>query len=419
MATVNFLYRSTKPFSNLTLRLLFRLNDKDIVIGGTTKLNVTKEYWTKDHILKRPKDIEISNKQIQINNELNKIENFILNEFNNSNATIINKDWLKKIIDLYYNPIQENILIPKDLINYIEYYIDYRKHELQSGMIKKIRVTKHKLERFQELRNKIILIKDINENFKNEFIDYCKSQLYSQNTIERDLAAIKTYCKHARFIGLEVNNQLDNLRMDKSKVDNIYLTFEELEIIEKTKLNDSLDNAKDWLIISCFTGQRISDFMRFTESMIRKTGDEYLLEFTQKKTKKLMAIPVHSKVLDILNKRNGKFPKSISDQKYNDYIKEVCKQAGLNEKVTGSKKTETAPDSSIFRKEKGIFEKWELVCSHIGRRSFATNFYAIGIPTTLLMSATGHSTEKMFLNYIGKSNKDYALELNKYFKNGQ
>jgi len=67
-----------------------------------------------------------------------------------------------------------------------------------------------------------------------------------------------------------------------------------------------------------------------------------------------------------------------------------------------------------IEKETGIFEKWELVTSHIGRRSFATNFYG-EIPTSYLIYVTGHSTESMFLNYIGKSNKDLALELTKYF----
>ena len=37
------------------------------------------------------------------------------------------------------------------------------------------------------------------------------------------------------------------------------------------------------------------------------------------------------------------------------------------------------------------------------------------IPTSFLMCMTGHSTEKMFLTYIGKSNKDIAMELTNYF----
>ncbi|AIG29304.1 hypothetical protein IA01_01930 [Flavobacterium psychrophilum] len=415
MATINFLYRSSKQISNLSIRLLFRFKDTDFVIGGNTKFEISKDYWTKQHKMKRPKDAEIINKQTEVNNELNKIERYVLTAFNNINPALVNKNWLQSEINYYYTPVDEDEHIPKNLIDYIEYYIEYRKHELQVGMIKKSRVTKHKLERFQTFRGKPILIKNVNEQLKNEFIDYCKNEKYSQNTIERDLAAIKTFCKHARFIGLETNGQLDSLRMDKTKVDNIYLTFEELETIENVALNDSLNNARDWLIISCYTAQRISDFMRFNEQMIRNEGDLTLIEFTQKKTKKVMSIAMHPKVKEIIKKRGGKFPNAISDQKYNDYIKEVCKIAGLNEKVTGSKKTETEPDSKIYRKENGIFEKWELVTSHIGRRSFATNFYGTGIPTNLLMTATGHSTEKMFLNYIGKGNKDYAKELNSYF----
>jgi hypothetical protein len=128
-----------------------------------------------------------------------------------------------------------------------------------------------------------------------------------------------------------------------------------------------------------------------------------------------MAIAVHPKVLKILNKRKGYFPKAISDQKYNEYVKKVCEIAGIDEVVCGSKKSKTTENSEIYRKEEGSFPKWQLVTSHIGRRSFASNFYGI-IPTSYLTYATGHSTETMFLTYIGKSNKDLALEMTKYFE---
>ena len=419
MATINFLYRSTKENSNLTIRLLFRHNDKDVVFGANTKLEVPKEYWLKQHTQKRPKSLDIINKQTEVNNEINKIENFILKAHKSISPSLINKKWLENQLDYYYNPPQQLKDIPQNLIEYVEYYIDYRKHELNEGLIKKIRVTKHKLERFQSFRKAPLSIKDINENFKKEFIDYCKEQLYAQNTIERDLAGIKTLCKHARLIGLDTSPQLDSLRMEKTKVENIYLTFQELKNIEKTELNESLTNAKDWLILSCYLGQRVSDFMRFTNKMIRyeknKDGiSKPLIEFTQKKTNKKMTIPLLPKVIEILEKRNGNFPYPISDQKYNDYIKQVCKASGLREIVNGSKKTETKPNSKIYRKENGSFEKWELISSHIGRRSFATNHYGT-IPTTYLIYMTGHSTEKMFLNYIGKSNKDLAMEITNYF----
>jgi site-specific recombinase XerD len=416
MATINFLYRSTKDKSNLHLRLLYRINKADYVYGVNTKYEVSKEYWSKYHKQTRPKDISISNKQTDVNTELNKIENHILTAFNSVNPIEVNKEWLQNQIDNYYNPTQEKS-IPNDLISYIDYYIEYRKNEIKETSVKKYNVIKHKLERFQKSRKKVILIKEVNDNFKNEFVNYLKAEKYSQNTMQRELVFIKTFCKHARFLGLETSHQLDGLRLDRAKAEKIYLTFEDLELIEKidkSKLTESLDNAKDWLIISCYTGQRISDFMRFSKEQIRIEDGKQLLEFTQQKTGKIMTIPVHPKVKEILNKRNGEFPYMISDQKYNDYIKTVCELAEINQMVQGSKIMETAPKSGVFRKESKMYKKYELVTSHIGRRSFATNFYG-KIPTTYLINVTGHSTETMFLSYIGKSNKDLALEIANYF----
>lgn len=416
MATVNFLYRSTKDKANLHLRLLYRSNETDFVFGANTKFETTKDYWSKDH-KRKSRDIILTNEQTRVNTELNKIENHIINVFNSVNPDKVNKDWLQTQIDNYYNPQQEAESLPTELTKYIDFYIEYRKHESKQTSIQKFKVIKSKIEEMEVLRKAPFLIKDVNDNFKNEFVKFYKSKNYAQNTMQRELTFIKTFCRHARFLGLETHPQLDSLRLDSVKVEKIYLTFDELEKIEKIengKLTDSLDNAKEWLIISCYCGQRVSDFMRFTSDMIRIENGKKLIEFTQVKTDKIMTVPLHPKVLEILEKRNGSFPYAISDQKYNDYIKTVCEIAKLTQKITGSKHLETAAKSGIFRKETGQYRKCDLITSHIGRRSFATNFYG-KIPTTYLIYVTGHSTEVMFLNYIGKSNKDLALEMTNYF----
>jgi site-specific recombinase XerD len=273
------------------------------------------------------------------------------------------------------------------------------------------------MERMQLFRGNTILIKEINEDFKKEFFNYYKLESYSQNTIHRELGLIKTFCKHAKFNGVETHPQMEFLKLQKEKTSHIHLSFEELEkIAQKEYEFDYLKNTRDWLIISCYTGQRISDFMRFTKNMIRKEDGKKLIEFTQRKTGKIMTIPVHQKVQEILDKRNGEFPRTISDQKYNDYLKIVCQQADLNNMVKGKiqRNISEEKDGKKVRSIDGVYEKWELVTSHIGRRSFATNFYGT-IPTSFLIYMTGHSTEAMFLNYIGKSNKDLAMELTKYF----
>ena len=419
MATVNFLYRSTKEKANLHLRLLYRFNETDFVFGANTKFEVLKDYWNKQH-KKKSKDIDISNRQTEVNTELNKIENHVLNAFNSVNPDEINKEWLQTQIDYYYNPPQQAEKLPTELNKYLLHYIDVKRTEVTESTIKKCNVIKQLLTRYQSHYKKNLLLTDIDTNFKTHFENYCLSNGYAPNTIARTIRFIKTICKHAKSNGLETSYQLDSIKVKYHKIESIYLTVNELEAIEKTSgLVEHLNNARDWLLISCYTGQRVSDFMRFTKEMIRFEKNKEgvlkpLIEFTQKKTGKEMTVPLSQKVMDILSKRNGEFPRAISDQKYNDYIKIVCREAKITQKVNGSIISETAPESGIYRKETGVFEKCDLVTSHIGRRSFATNNYGI-IPTSFLIYVTGHSTEAMFLNYIGKSNKDIAMELTNYF----
>ena len=419
MATVNFLYRSTKEKANLHLRLLYRFNETDFVFGANTKFEVLKDYWNKQH-KKKSKDIDISNRQTEVNTELNKIENHVLNAFNSVNPDEINKEWLQTQIDYYYNPPQQAEKLPTELNKYLLHYIDAKRTEVTESTIKKCNVIKQLLTRYQSHYKKNLLLTDIDTNFKTHFENYCLSNGYAPNTIARTIRFIKTICKHAKSNGLETSYQLDSIKVKYHKIESIYLTVNELEAIEKTSgLVEHLNNARDWLLISCYTGQRVSDFMRFTKEMIRFEKNKEgvlkpLIEFTQKKTGKEMTVPLSQKVMDILGKRNGEFPRAISDQKYNDYIKIVCREAKITQKVNGSVISETEPESGIYRKETGVFEKCDLVTSHIGRRSFATNNYGT-IPTSFLIYVTGHSTEALFLNYIGKSNKDIAMELTNYF----
>jgi len=416
MASVNFLYRSTKEKSNLVLRLLYRYNETDYTFGVKTEFEIEKLYWSKQH-KKKSKDIDITNKQNDTNTELNKIKNHVLNAFKSVRPDAITKEWLQTQINNYYNPPQKEQTLSTELLKYFEYYIECKKTKTTIGTHRKYNSTMRLLERYQKDKKVIIQIIDINENFKNEFENYCVKNNYAQNTISKFFKTIKAVCNHADYNGIETSHQLTGFKTEQHKVEKIYLSFEDLtkiETISKEKLTDSLDNAKDWLIISCYVGQRVSDFMRFTDEQIRIENGKHLLEFTQKKTSKNMTVPLHPKVLEILNKRDGKFPYAISDQKYNDFIKTVCELAEIKEIIKGSKLIETEPDSKVYRKKTGTYKKWELVTSHIGRRSFATNFYG-KIPTTYLIYITGHSTETMFLDYIGKSNKDLALEITNYF----
>lgn len=420
MATTNYLYRSTKPEAFLNIRLLYRHDNKDYQIGGKTKIQVSKDYWENTHERRRINDPDLSNYQLGIKNKINELSKFILDHFNSSNPEEVNKEWLIGKLKDYYSPKDDTPKIPKDLIGFMDYYLDLKQSEIKLSKRKRLTTTKNKMLRLEKELGHKILIAEINEDFKTKYVRFSSKHRYSQNTQQRELVRIKTICNYAKYLGLETHYQLDKLKLDRDEVNHVFLSFEELEIVKKEVFTkDYLDNARDWLLISCYTGQRVSDFMKFTKETIREENGKQLLEFRQQKTNKLMTTPLSKEVRNVLSKRNGNFPRAISDQKYNDYIKEVCAQCGFNDITKGKKRICIAPEGLKptkydYRDVDGEFPKYELITSHIGRRSFATNYYG-KVPTTYLIGITGHSTEKQFLNYIKKSNKDLALDAYDYF----
>ncbi len=411
MASINLFIQSKKSPAVIYIRLR---DGRNVDLKAKTNYHINPDDW--DAVEQRPlkkllKTIEFAN----LDTDLGDLRNDVLKNYNrDKGANPIDFNWLKNII----NPQDEEAgKMPEKLIDYLGVYTEYKKREIKESTLKKCNVIKQLLLRYEKDRAIIIYVKDVNLKFKNDFENYCISKGYALNTIARVIRFVKTICNHAKANGLETHYQLDSIKAKYLKVDNIYLNPQEIESIEKIdkqKLPDYLDNARDWLLISCYCGQRVSDFLRFEKSMIRyeknKTGElKPLIEFTQVKTDKIMTIPLHSKIIEILKKYDGDFPRKISDQKYNDYIKKVCSEAGITVMVHGVKF-----NSETKKKEEKLYEKCELVSSHIGRRSFATNNYGI-IPTSFLMYITGHTTEAMFLTYIGKSNKDIAMELTSYF----
>jgi hypothetical protein len=71
-------------------------------------------------------------------------------------------------------------------------------------------------------------------------------------------------------------------------------------------------------------------------------------------------------------------------------------------------------DKTTNRLKVGLYQKYELIASHIGRRSFATNHYG-KFPNQVIMKVTGHLTEQQFLEYIGKKDTEHFSDFMKYW----
>ena len=409
MAVIKFSVRGKQNPTSIYVRLR---SGRNIDVKCKTKFVINTDKWSVSKgAVKSLKDERLK----ELNDSLEELKFDLIKYFNSTiDHSIINSVWLSDFL----NPQKyvAEVDYPTLLVKYFEYYEEVKLHELTKASITKLRSNKKLILRFEKQQKKKVQVIDVNSKFKFDFEKFCRKENYAQNTIARTIRFIKTICYHARSNGVESSFQLDKISAKGEKIEKIYLDDNELALLSKVELpHDYLINARDWLLISCETGQRVSDFMRFNKDMVRyqATADGKkqiaLVEFTQQKTQKIMSIPLSKKVKDILELRDGEFPRKISSVKYNVYIKEVCKLAKITHEIYGSR-----IDTKANRKKSGMYSKNELVTSHIGRRSFATNNYG-KIPTPLLMSATGHTTEKMFLEYIGKTETDRAMQLAEYF----
>jgi integrase len=414
MASINYLYRSKKDQASLKVRLLFRYNGKDHQLETDSKIVVTHDYWAQYHRKSKIKDVIIRNKQREIQDSLNSLDQSIIESFYKSDPKYVDKAWLISTVETHYKH-------GEDFKS--EYLTDIANDYIESIMLNasKATITKHntiigKIEDMQTHYKRKFKASDVDSSFKALFNDYYELHGYNKNTIKKNFKFIKTYCYYARDNGIEINQNLKKLSISGEDTKDIYLTLDELELIKTfTGLSDKLDNVRDWLLISCFTAQRISDFSRFGKDMIIELENQKLISFKQTKGQKEIVIPLLPEVQEVLDKRDGEFPRKISDQRFNQYVKELCKTIGFKEEIEGSIIKNIGDDKDKrYRKVKGTYPKYMLVSSHIGRRSFATNFYG-KIPTPLLMSATGHTTEKQFLEYIKIAEVDSALELAKRY----
>lgn len=417
MASVNFLYRSTKELAPLTLRLLFRDQHKrDFAIDVKTQIVISKANW---NIIKHGKKISDAHlyKSISIiKKKIFELEKTVLKEFFETNLSSIDKLWLKALLKKFYS--DEETRLPERLDKYFEYFLSIKKNQLDKKSIVRYNTSLNLLKRILKEEQLHVKIDDVDPDFCNLFVNFCNGEGYAVNTIKKYFSVVITVCNHAKNNGLKLSSRFSGIKLPKQDSPVIYLNEVELNMIldiPDNKLSDKLNITRDWLIISCYTGQRISDFLKFTKKNIRESNEIKLLDITQEKgVNKRIPIPLLDPVISILNKYNGNFPRAISEQKYNDYIKELCKIAGLTYEEYGGIRVSNGKGK--IRKIFGRYPKYMLVSSHIGRRSFATNHYG-KFPTPLIMNITGHTKESTFLKYIGKSAEDLSIDFAKRYKN--
>ncbi len=405
--TVRFNLRD-KQESETWIYLVYRFKNNRVVIN--TGLCVPPKYWNEK--AQRMKETANYASYKTVNARLDELASITTSLYRDYRAknTIPSRDSFKAALLAIIEKREDQAA---ELMSFIREFIEERRAMNRSlSSIKVYTTTLNHLEAYAKQKRRSLDFKDINEQFKRDFVVYLYSQGFADAYVHKLLSTIRTFMRDAKergvtdFEGYRINNIVE-----KRSADHIYLNEREIDILAKLDLSENprLDRVRDLFLIGCFTGLRFSDYTHIKPENIKMehhNGKEVkLLTMTAQKTKQRVVLPlVHPTLLPILEKYEMKSPPIISNQKLNEYLKDLCKLAGFDESIEIN-------EFISGRHEKKILQKWELVSSHTARRSFATNAYKRGVPIADIMKFTGHTTVTSFMKYIKVTGEETAIVL--------
>jgi integrase len=293
-----------------------------------------------------------------------------------------------------------------NLVQFIDHMIETLSN-LKESTLKSYKVVRKNIAEYQTRYNTVVTPLTADEDFYHSFVKYLTAEGLAKNTIGTRIKIVKTVLNYAsEKKGVKYSDAFRKKSFAKPSEESqcIYLTIDELNAIDALVLSKSLDKVRDMFLIASDTGLRYSDVIRLTAENIT---EERLIKIQAQKTGKTIFAPMTPRVKRIFEKYDYKLPKPISNQKYNEFIKDIARMAGITTPVTRTHTT-------VGKLTTTTVPKYELVTSHTARRSFATNAYIADVPTLDIMRVTGHKTEKAFLQYIKIDAQETAKKMAKH-----
>jgi integrase len=259
----------------------------------------------------------------------------------------------------------------------------------------------HLLE-FEQKTGKITF-DEIDTTFYHKFTKFLYSKEFTQNTTDKYVQRLKRFLYWSKDKGVPLSVDVKKFKSSQSESDQIALDESEIQKIRDVDLsaNKRLSNVRDIFLVQCLCGLRFSDVMQIRK--VHKKGQK--LELNAVKTSRKLSIPLLPEADAIIERHlaeGGRLPK-ISNQKMNEYLKELCELSGIIEEV----------ERTEFRggiEQKIVQKKFELVTTHTGRRSFVTNSLRRGLRVDIVMKLSGHKSLASFKKYIKESTENVDKE---------
>lgn len=289
--------------------------------------------------------------------------------------------------------------------------VNGRNNNWTKSTVAKVNVFGRHLKAFKEE----VTFEYLDERGIAEFLDYLQEKKGMRNsTLSKMYGILLWFMKWALNQGYHTNNAYDRFkpRYKKPEKTIVFLTIEELKKVAAIEIpteKQYLERVRDVFFFCCWTGLRHSDVYNLRKSNIKKDH----IELTTIKTSDTLRIDLNKHSRAILAKYadvvfpSGKVLPVISNQKMNDYLKELGILAELTEPIT----------QTYYCQRERIEEtrpKHELLCTHTGRRSFICNALALGIPPQVVMKWTGHSDYSAMKPYIAVADSIKSKEMSKF-----
>lgn len=275
-------------------------------------------------------------------------------------------------------------------------------------------------QKFAGLRNMLlqyshdVKFSDINEGYMNNFVEYLLRREYRNVTILKYVENMRSFLRWAADRNYYKGSEHERFRprlkgIDPASREVIYLEIEELMHLYALDLSQAYSRVRDVFCFCCFTGLRYSDVLALKRTDIVAGSIRIVTE----KTAEALTIELNQYARTILDRYadvplpGGAALPVISNQKMNDYLKEIGKIAGL-----------TAPVTKIYyignERRESVFEKWEVLTTHCARRTFVVSALFLGIPAEVVMKWTGHSDFDAMKPYIKITERLKEREMQKF-----
>lgn len=226
-------------------------------------------------------------------------------------------------------------------------------------------------------------LKKINHEFIMEYDFYLRSvRRCSNNTTIKYLKNFNKIIRIALASGWIEKSPFANYRVKIKKVERVFLTTLELEVMEKKKLvSKRLSQVRDIFLFCCFTGLSYVDVYGLGENdIIDGIDGKKWISIKRQKTNVPSQIPILPKAMAIIEtyehsierKITGKILPVLSNQKMNSYLKEIADVCGIKKELT----------------------------FHIARHTFATTITLLnGVPIESVSKMLGHTNIQTTQHY--------------------